>query len=238
MLIPAVVLGINSQVDYVTENEKRRWGSHLNAGLSGMMWFIHTHGPSAHCPSGLSPLPILVLPSHFCGVPKKFFTANIPQRARAHCCTGEKTDWGWPQGCLNLNWIRNSSWVGKVAQDPLASPSAAAWEGHHRACHLISSEKTGPSLPQKLDASLPFTEKRPIKRRRRSWFISLFLLPIVCGSSSCSDKENSYERTLLAAGISSSCPLTVWRHQSFTSTIKCVSKMWQSLPSFEILFPG
>jgi len=52
MLIPAVVLGINSQVDYVTENEKRLWGSHLNTGLSGMMRFSHALAPMPTAPRG------------------------------------------------------------------------------------------------------------------------------------------------------------------------------------------
>lgn len=121
MLIPAVVLGINSQVDYVTENEKRLWGSHLNAGPSGMMWFSYTHGPNIQWPPALSLSTVLVLPSDICGVPQSSNTADVPRRAWAHWwgCRpmlasrrGWALKWGWQQrggGCAGLVYFSQPS---------------------------------------------------------------------------------------------------------------------------------
>lgn len=229
MLIPAVVLGINSQVGYVTENEKRLWGSHLNAGPSGMMWFSYAHGLSIQWHPGLSLSTVLVSPSHLCGLPKSSNAAGVPRRARAHWW-GCRAMLASRQG-LGTEIGLAAEW-GRLCRTGLPLP--APQQGKATMGFAIYSPDRAqdcPSYKNKMPACL--SQERDLSGGEGAliWFISLFLLPIVCGSSSCSDKEERYERTLLAAGIPSFCPLTAWRHQSFTSTIKCVSKMWQSAPS-------
>lgn len=117
--------------------------------------------------------------------------------------TGEDADPRWLQGrgwALRQGWQQSGGGcAGLVCFSQPSSRGGPPWvlpsppQTEHRALN--------PACP---------SQERDLSRGEGGliWFISLFLLPIICGSSSCSDKERRYERTLLAAGIPSFCPLT------------------------------